>query len=172
MITLKDIVHRVQWDDVQKRIVELYPDQEINLDGYREVFSQLLNLNSLENERDMFIAIEYVEPDPPINDEGYYSVNGMIALSGEKYALSFCKWEEWLGFYLDDYVIDNLGDIDIISHCLYEMTWNGFTQECIQEKIDYFHKLIDEIKEGKIEFFDFDEIKEKLDDDPVESDDI
>ena len=61
-------------------------------------------------------------------------------------ALEFTSWDKWLGMDVDEKTSKDFTELEIISHCLYEMTFISFDQEIIQEEIDKLEKLSEEIK--------------------------
>jgi hypothetical protein len=50
------------------------------------------------------------------------------------YGIEFVDWEEWLGMDIDPGSISNYSETDIIAHCLWEMTFYGYTQEAIKKQ--------------------------------------
>ena len=52
--------------------------------------------------------------------------------SKQFYGLGLDKWENWLGMEIDKITIDSYNQIDIIAHCIWEMTFWGFDQQTIQ----------------------------------------
>jgi hypothetical protein len=84
------------------------------------------------------------------------------------YAIEFAKWENWLGMKLAPETIDNFNELEIIAHCLYEMTFCGYEQEEIQEQFDSIKKTVDDYKsltdeEKKQQTISFDDLKKKPD---------
>jgi len=50
-------------------------------------------------------------------------------------ALEFTPWNEWLAMKIATESLQDFSELEILSHCLYEMTFVGFEEEEIQEKI-------------------------------------
>ena len=50
------------------------------------------------------------------------------------YGIEFADWKKWLGMGIDLGSISNYSETDIIAHCLWEMTFYGYTQEAIKEQ--------------------------------------
>ncbi|MFX1254338.1 MAG: DUF6557 family protein [Promethearchaeota archaeon] len=44
------------------------------------------------------------------------------------------RWEEWLGLEIHPDTLNNFDFIDIIVHCLWEMTFHGYNQFQIQKE--------------------------------------
>lgn len=62
------------------------------------------------------------------------------------YALDFTPWEEWLGMDIDKESLQAFPETEIISHCLYEMTFYGFTQKKIQKEWKKIEKSVEELE--------------------------
>lgn len=132
MKNFKSIVESVNWDDVQKQIIEIYPDHKNSIEGYNNVFNTLLKLIPAENNNGCTIIIKEAEDD--FDGKSYYAVSGLE--DGVKYAIEYCSWEEWLGYYVDDALFEKMSVCKIVACCLYEMTWGGFTQDDIKKHLD------------------------------------
>jgi len=131
MKTFKEILEQTHWLDGQNQIIKVRPKQENNLVGYANVYYSLFDLTPAENLSGCTIVI-YLAEDTEGNE--YYTVSGLK--DGEKYAIEYTPWEEWLGFYIDEELFSTMSLEEIVAYCLYEMTWGGYTQEDIYEHIE------------------------------------
>lgn len=129
------------WLSVEMTLLSLYPDQKESIDAYRIVFERLRLLEPVND--DMLIVL--TECAGEIDDEDG-SASTYVDVSGRKlvpepdsltdsYALEFVKWENWLGMELATETIENFTELEIIAHCLYEMTFCGYDQEEIQAQL-------------------------------------
>ena len=73
------------------------------------------------------------------------------------YAIEYCSWEEWLGYYVSDELLAEMSACGVVVCCLYEMTWAGFTQDDVQKRID---EILEAGKDGD-RGVPFDEIKKE-----------
>lgn len=78
------------------------------------------------------------------------------------------KWENWLGMGLAPETLENFSELEIIAHCLYEMTFCGYEQDEIQKQIDTINKTVEEYKnltdeEKKEQTISLNDLKKKLD---------
>ncbi|UKS29637.1 hypothetical protein LOZ80_12155 [Paenibacillus sp. HWE-109] len=130
MKALIEFLNMVKWESVEGRLPELYPDMKeaTVLSKYNYVFNQLLTISSEENTEELVIQIYEVTD---VSEDNYWAVSGRKRNDSIKYNISFDSWEKWLGYWVDD---GGLDQVDIIAHCLYEMTWGGFSQEEIRNK--------------------------------------
>ena len=87
------------------------------------------------------------------DDEGYVNVSGKYNYPKENtdehsysLALEFTAWNEWLGMDIDKKSLQNFSELEIIAHCLYEMTFMGFEEEEIQAEMNKVEKDIEDYK--------------------------
>jgi len=122
-------------------LLNLYPDQKESIDGYRVVFERLQTMEPVFD--DMLIVLKECACDLGEEDG---SASTYVDVSGRKlvpepdsltdsYALEFVKWENWLGMELTPETIENFSELEIIAHCLYEMTFCGYDQDEIQAQL-------------------------------------
>lgn len=64
------------------------------------------------------------------------------------YAIEFIDWSEWLDMDVDQKSLSKYSELDIIGHCLWEMTFYGFTQDDIKKAIDTIGKRAEEVKDN------------------------
>lgn len=156
-------------------LLSLYPDQQDLIEEYKRVYESLQVLEPLNSEL-LIVLTEYERERMEENETSstYVDVSGRklfpeINSNSESYAIEFVKWEKWLGMELASETIANFSELEIISHCLYEMTFCGYEQEEIQEQFDSINKIVDDYKnltkEEKMEqTISLEELKKKLDD--------
>ncbi len=103
-------------------------------------------------ESDMIIEIKREIDD--FDDEEYLDISGRKKNESKdlkeqevSYALEFTRWSEWLGMQIDMTSIKNFTELEIISRCLFEMTFMGFDENEIQEELN---KIIDTFEECKL----------------------
>lgn len=164
------LIKSTSWLSVELTLLQLYPDQENMLDEYRNVFEKLKILETEEN--DMSIVLTEYQSDDEEEDT-YVDVSGR---KNEKepdditdgYALEFVPWKRWLGMELAPESIKYFSDLEIIAHCLYEMTFIGYDEEEIQEQFDSINKTVEDYKslseeEKKNQTTSLEELKKRLD---------
>jgi hypothetical protein len=67
--------------------------------------------------------------------------------SSDTYSLASTKWNKWLGMNISTSTLNEFNELEIISHCLYEMTFFAFDEDEIQEQIASLEKSMEEYKE-------------------------
>lgn len=158
---LKQLIEKYRWEDLWPVLIRLYPDQEKNRDGYRQVFDELDRLQPIYTKMRIFIEQAL---DELSDNEPYISVTGrdgtlLKEVSPEHVrddetaneevpvALEYEDWEEWLGMEIDPVTITNFPEIEILAHTLFEMTFFGFDQGKIRNAREKIMRDIDEPSE-------------------------
>lgn len=138
-MTLSDLIRVSSWQDVSAILVASYPDTvPANLLGYQKVFDHLRQLSPTQSTTR--IVIRWFDPDPKFNDPddvGYWEVSGHDEEYAKKegwdesqsMALEFTAWAEWLGMEIGFDTLATLSTSEIVAHCLWEMTFCGFTEQ-------------------------------------------
>lgn len=139
---LKDLISNFSFEEVWKRLVELYPDQEKNLEGYKNSYSILKGLKPSSNKEKVSIDIMFVDND----GDQYHDISGTKPDDPLSYALEFSGWDEWLSFSITKETIEKYPEVDILAHCLWELTFLGYSPEEIEEEN---MKLITNIEKAK-----------------------
>ena len=137
-------------------------DQEEVLDDYRKVFEKLQTTEPAEYDELEIILTEY---DCDLNFENeketYVDVSGQKKIPDPDsitngYAIEFLGWDKWLGMYLATETLNKFSELEIIAHCLFEMTFVDYEEEAIQQKfksisdtVEKYKKLTDEEKNQK-----------------------
>ena len=147
---LVEIVKSNSWLSIEKTLLKLYPDQYKSIEAYKRVFDKLQEIDAEENETEIVIEQEY---DEETKEFGIWDVYGIDKNSTDKYtnhlALEFTKWKEWLGMIISKLTEREYTELEIISHCLYEMTFAGYEEEEIQSELAKWKKAVEDIYEKK-----------------------
>lgn len=169
---LNDIIKSSNWLSVELTLLQLYPDQETMLEDYQNVFEKLKFLEPKDN--NMSIVLTENESDPENESE----VRTYVDVSGRKkekdpnsitdsYAIEFVEWKKWLGMDLAPETTNCFSDLEIIAHCLYEMTFIDYNEGEIKEQFDKINYRVEEYKnltkeQKKEKTISLDELKRRL----------
>ncbi len=159
-VFFKDVVRACIFKDIKESMLRLYPDQQNAINKYKHVFQTLRFLRPRYNNKGMFIDIRKVGR----GKNAYFSVSGVYAQKSrqQSYAIEFTPWSEWLGLEVGNQVLKKIPKNEIIAHCLWEMTFMGFTQDKIRKKLNALKKQSRDIKEGKVKTIPFEEVMLRL----------
>jgi hypothetical protein len=131
---LHDLIQKHNWEEVRAAIVRLYPDHESELAGYQKVFQKLKTLSPAQTDIQLQIDLVYSEHAGEFHIETKSLRPGEPSTkTGSPFVLEFTPWSEWLGMELNSESLQNFSEFDIIAHCLYEMTFFGFSLEDIRK---------------------------------------
>lgn len=172
---LSELIKSYNWLSVELTLLKLYPDQNQMLDEYRKVYEKLKVTEPADYDELEIILTEYdSDPDFESDKETYVDVLGQKKNSdpndiSNSYAIEFLEWDKWLGMDLALETTKNFSDLEIIAHCLYEMTFIDYDEDVIQQQlksltdtVEEYKKLTDE--ERKQKTISFEELKRRLDD--------
>lgn len=125
-----DLLKKYNWEDIKPILLALYPDQKKNIDGYVVTLKELLVLKPVKTKMRIIIEDGFDE-----DKERYYNVSAKDGTIEETaWAIDFMDWAECLGMEIDSETLSVYSPLDIVAHCLWEMTWHGFTQKEIKKK--------------------------------------
>ena len=153
---VKEMVETLDRDLVIGALFHFYPDQMKNHDGYEEAWADLLKTEAIPTSGTImirYISEDYWE-DPDFVP--YYDVYGIFPDSEDTWAIEYRPWGEWM----DEDVglaegCPDLSDIEKMAHCLFEITWSGYTNKDVQdhakEMFDYCDKAIEQIKNEELD---------------------
>lgn len=136
----KEIIKKYKWEDIQKEFLKLYPDQKKNIKGYKKVFNVLqkikpqksnvkieLDLSKEKENRKPYVRVGGIErKEFPIEKDSW------IKDWRRSYAIEFQPWSKWLGMEIDAVTEYQFSELEIIVHCLWEMTYCGFQEKEVQ----------------------------------------
>lgn len=175
---LFDLIKSHKWLSIELTFLNLYSDEEKSIDGYREVFEKLQMIPPVDNE--MLIVLKTVvdnfdplEPFTYVDVSARKTTEEMDSMENN-YAIEFEKWEKWLGMEIADETLENFNELEIIAHCLFEMTFCGFEEEEIQEQFKEIEKSAEDFKnlteeERAEQTISLEELMKKLDDDETKT---
>jgi len=148
-----EIIRKYEFDQVWPKLIEQYPNEQI--DDYAAVFEYLRYAKP--RSADWSIKISLVHED----DDHYYDVYGVCAateddlIQGYKkgdevaYALGFSDWDKWLGSEICPETADQYSELDILVHCLFELSFYGFDQEDIREQLNIIKNRLNSLRDNE-----------------------
>jgi hypothetical protein len=148
-MNFKELLSKYEWDDVEPVLIKLYPDQEKNRAGYRQAFETLRTIQPVETK--IRLAIEDVLDE--FTGEYHASVSGRdgtlmkdltppVPVDEEagnrevSYGIELTDWAEWLDMEIEPETLSRYAEVDVIAHCLWEMTFFGYSQEDIKKTVE------------------------------------
>ena len=147
-VLFRDIVRGCSFKSVKESLLRLYPEHKKNINGYKDVFETLRLMRPRYGKEGMVIGIRRVGR----GKNAYFAVSGICVEEDiqQLYALEYTPWSKWLGYEVSQNILKKMPKDEIVAHCLWEMTFAGFTQKKIWRKISALKKLVQDIKDGKV----------------------
>jgi len=144
---MKILLHclkETNWPAVRERMLALYPDQKSNLTGYKQVWDQLLLLEPELTGKQVGIetvnllgevvkeSLDSIAQQEKNSEEQIYVETFMIPAGDEpNYTMAALPWPVIVGLGISDKIMGNYSITDIVCHCLYELTFYGFTEMAV-----------------------------------------
>lgn len=189
-MTLKELVIKMVkehgMEKIVDRVCEIYPEEKDNYEGHVVVLGNLLTKKPTEITEECYQGME-IEITHVIDDwrdkpedeyeewDDVHGKNGMTRAQSspqiealkddhteECWALDFTPWAEWLGMPIRQSTLENYSELDVMAHCLWEISWMGFDEKYIQEKKDELDRRMKSVEDGTAELIPWEDIKKDL----------
>lgn len=148
-MNLKQIIKKYTWLNIETLLLELYPDEEHNIESYEEVYQKLIFMSPKPSDIMLRLSWEHDEFD----GTPYVSVDGRdmdpdadIPYFTDSCAIEFTPWEEWLGMEITEETLASFTELEILCHSLWEMTFVDFDEEIIQEELQNLNDTVNDLK--------------------------
>ena len=164
---LYELLHKYYNKDILKALHDNYDD--ISDDAYISALDELRRLTPTTEKQNLKIRVEFQKDNflDEDNNKEYLDCDGIGPNEkGEiiRWGLEFDRWEDWLAKKIDEESFKKLDDLTILAGIMWELTYNGYSQEEVKERTDDLNSRITEIKEHPESLKNWDEVKKKLED--------
>jgi hypothetical protein len=133
---LFDLIGTMDWIDVERSLLQQYPEARDSSAGFRQTLSRLRCLEAVATAMRLCLRTTFRAG---LDDEPFLEVvgkNGTLnrdledvgapgeaedsphALREAEFALEFEPWSEWLGMEIDDDTLEKFPPSEIVAHCL------------------------------------------------------
>lgn len=143
MTLLNDLIKQTEWLSVEFTLLELYADIKENMEAHKTAYQKIKQLKP--NVTNMEIVLVEIQDDFDDELTTYVDVSGkkIDTKDSQSYALEFRPWQDWLGMQISEDSLRNFNELEIISHCLYEMTFIDFDEEEIENEKNKLNTIIE-----------------------------
>lgn len=147
-MTLHQLVISHDWPNIARGFEEIYPDAMDNLKGYQALYK---NLHTLPPEKSGLSISLSVQKDD-FDGEEYVDVSGIYKHpqtpeQHHPHGLEFVPWRQWLGMDIAKESLANFTQVEIVVHCLREMSFISFSETEIEAEKEAINKQVGEYKE-------------------------
>lgn len=130
-MTLYDLILTSSWASVEIILLELYPEEQNQLEDYKQVYKKLQHVIPIPSKSPLILK-ELKDDSLPDTDETYVEIFcPMPEGEDEPFAMEFAPWAEWLGKPIAKENLENFSVFENIAHCLCEMTFISFDEKDI-----------------------------------------
>jgi len=176
-MNFKQLITSNHWLSVKAVLTSLYPDQEDNMDAYEEVYQQLLQMDQADSDMHIVLTQCFEDETGEPSHVDVAGINSMDSENGTGYAIEFTPWKKWLGMGFGKETMSDFTELEIIAHCLYEMTFIAFDETEIQGSLSDIKNIAEEFEnltpeEQKRNTKSLDDIFKDLNDEDVEDENV
>ena len=129
MVTLKDILSDVQFEQVMIDIVDRFPNQRKCFNHYKEAFNELCKMKPVSSDMTLIIEMQHNED---VEGEEYEHLYFRRENDDTPYGGVDKPWAEWLGSKIGDDILKSFSKTLIVALSLFEMTYFGWSEEQVQ----------------------------------------
>lgn len=130
-MTFRELLEIVEWENVKESIMNLYPSYQHSIAGFESAFNELKKIDPPNGNTSLEIVIE--------KDDDGSRVFGHE--NDEEWAVEYTSWDKWLNFRVRESDLQMMSKADYVAHCLWELTWNGYTNQKVIEAISDLDNL-------------------------------
>ncbi len=142
-----ELIKSNEWLSIELTFLKLYPDQQESIENYRLVYEALKFLQPVYSEIKIALyQYYYNDGQPSVVDVSGINPNPKPQDLTNGLAIEFTSWDQWLGMDIAPLTLKEFTEIEIICHCLNEMTFAGFEEEKIQAEFHKLKSIVDEYK--------------------------
>lgn len=153
-----ELIKQVDINEVIDYLITEKDEPEKVREGYLSVYAKLLELPIEDSSYKLYV----VNQKGISEDDEYIEVLGYDNEDGVSYSLSFSTWSTWLGSEVIEKSVNTFGVVAFVANCLYDMTFMGFNEECIQNELEILKDRVKEVEEGTATYYTFEEVVSHL----------
>lgn len=132
-----ELLYRCEQKAVVDKLIELYPGEKKNVEGYNAAYQELLSIQNIDNSEDT-ICFEIHKSE--FDDEEWVDVYFLKDDGVSRYALDFKSWHSILGMNVNSDIFTYMDMVDVFAHILFEITYYGFSNAAVSQK---FSEILD-----------------------------
>lgn len=164
MRTLRDIFAETNEAEVVSLVTRLYDCKKEWLPAaIANTLAELRRLTPDANGISYELHIDLAEPLFPEDAPGWEVWMRKADEPAERYSFSLSPGQEWLAVEVPGSLRARMAVAEIVAHCIWDMTFHGWTQGEIAGQRAELDRRVREIDEGKAELIPWEEVKARLD---------
>jgi hypothetical protein len=133
-MTFKELLDSLTDDTITASLHKLYYSDrpDYNFTSYLTALKAIRALAPTESNLTIVVKAVTADSNPGDFVEEFVDVDCRDD-NGKVWALDFVPWNKWLGSEVDAISLVGFGKAEIAAHCLWEMTFYGYTEEKIRK---------------------------------------
>ncbi len=146
----QDLLAKFDDKAIIKQVIKLYPDQKKNMEGYVRALDEIRNTQPKATDVSIVVSVVKAKDDP-FYEKGDKDWVDICGVKGEedRYAIGMTSWREWLSMPISEVSLKSFSELDILAHCLWEMTWYGYSNRRIQRRMGDLRRTVEKIREDE-----------------------
>jgi len=136
-----EMLQKVDFDKAFSHIIKWYPNQVDSYDSYKNVYNKIKTMTpNWPKLGDTMISVEKEE----WGGKDYPLVHGKQ--NNQYYGLEFLPWKNWISMSFTEDTLNIFTPEEIVGACLWEMTFDGFDEETIKNKLENLEAIANKYK--------------------------
>jgi hypothetical protein len=162
MKILHDFVMEIEARAMTHAVARLYEQGQIDWmpKAIDTALAELRRLAPRATDGGYELHVEHVTADP--GEGAYWDVSCSSEGDEQRYGLDLSPWKDWLAMHVPPALEDAMQAAEIVAHCVWEMTFCGFTPEAVAETRAELERRVREINGGKVKMIPWEEMKAEL----------
>ena len=145
-MTVGELIHSLSKQAVLDTLAHLYTGKGEWPEGYASLWEELRKMQPVLTDCSVVLSRTWSSDDEP---EPLVDVSGRMKGDTQLYAIEFVPWQEWLSMPIEvDAELQPMPLEEQLAHCFYEMTWAGYTQSEVGDRLEEITDRVEEVKEA------------------------
>ena len=156
-MTLAEILKLTQWSEIEACLRGFErgtadDDEFPYVESHRHAYAQICELRPKPCDTVIVISTWINDHETKELDAKADALAAPLDVSGiepgksEELGLSLTRWDEWLGMEVAPSARQHLTPAEIVTHCLWEMTFNGYDFSDVEAVADELHSTWEEVE--------------------------
>lgn len=118
-----DLILKNSFNKVIRRLLFLYPDETVNIKGYRKIYKRMKLMKFKNSKGNIHIGYDA--------EMNFHDIYFTQKENNSKYSLTFIPQKMLVNMKVSNETLLKYNELNIISHFLYKITWWGFDERKI-----------------------------------------
>ncbi len=135
-----ELIQKHPWESIKDLFFQLYPDEIKRARHYAKAYAYLLKVEPLSTKYELHVKHVVFDMETNIPTGDVFGVMPDRKPVGDEFfmnnfALELTDWGEWISMPIHPSTIERMPEEEIMAHCMHEITWCGYTNAYIQQRL-------------------------------------